>query len=932
MHSHRNLVFCLLALLFSFGIVPSSSAQAGTTYYVSPTGSDSSPGTEALPWRTIQKAATTVSAGDTVYVRAGTYREAVRITRSGAPGAFITFAAYPGETPVVDANGLALPDYFDAGFRVHYASYVRVGGFTVQNITDGFGIICYHADNCVVEDNRTYNTLHSGIASWTSTNAVIRDNEVELANNNGEQEAITVTQSAYGQVLNNHVHHGGPGTNGGEGIDIKDGSHDVLVKGNYVHDMNRLCLYVDAWDSPTYNITLDSNRAHNCFRHGIAFASERGGELYNVTIINNVLYHNVRNGITIGDWDAGYPHPIHDIAIINNTAYDNGDGVWGGGIEVMEPSLQRITIRNNIVSQNDFFTILAEDVPVSALTVDHNLIDGFRGQYGELRGTDYVEGNPRFVNADGADFHLLPDSPAIDRGSVSAAPDHDYDTAPRPNNVLWDIGAYELQAGPQLPVANLTANPVSGIAPLAVAFTDLSSAAPTAWSWDFGDGGTSSLQHPIHVFASPGYYTVRLTAVNNLGQDTEIKADYIAVRPAGSGDVIFSDGFETGLNWTRAGDVTWYTGTPKNGAYSVRLRTTGSIQKTISTAGYRFISVVFRLGANSLDNTNENLQALWYDGSAWIMLEQINDKDPAENNQLNPFEFQLPRAADDNPNLALRFKLSGSGANDYGYLDDVVIRGFAIGPAPTSTPTALSPNTPTVTPTDTPTPLPTGTPTAVPTNTPTAPPNSTATSSPTNTPTAAPTHTSTALPTNTPTAAPTSTPTLLPTHSPTPAPVETPTYVPSSTPTPSGPPQRIFFDDFEASFSGWYKEGNTTWYASDPKIGARNIRMAGNNCWMQRTISTAGYRDIVYRVYLGAAAYEAYESLIAYWWDGVAWQKLKTINNGNPEEDGQLHFLEFNLPAGAGNRSDFKLAFGQWDADSSDYGYIDNVEVLGYGQ
>ena len=106
------------------------------------------------------------------------------------------------------------------------------------------------------------------------------------------------------------------------------------------------------------------------------------------------------------------------------------------------------------------------------------------------------------------------------------------------------------------------------------------------------------------MFASPGYYTVRLTAVNNLGQDTEIKADYIAVRPAGSGDVIFSDGFETGLNWTRAGDVTWYTGTPKNGAYSVRLRTTGSVQKTISTAGYRFISVAFLLGANSLDNTN----------------------------------------------------------------------------------------------------------------------------------------------------------------------------------------------------------------------------------------------------------------------------------------------------------------------------------------
>ncbi|MEJ5198674.1 MAG: right-handed parallel beta-helix repeat-containing protein, partial [Anaerolineae bacterium] len=416
---------------------PHITRATGNTYYVATTGSDTDPGTLAQPWRTIQKAANTVNPGDTVYVRGGTYNEAVRVTRSGAAGAFITFAAYPGETPVLNLNGMVLSDYFDAGFRVHYAAYVRIRGFVVQNVTDGFGIICYHADNCIVENNRTYNTRYSGIASWTSTNTVIQNNEVELANNDGEQENITVTQSAHVQVLNNHVHHGGPGTNGGEGIDVKDGSHDVLVKGNYVHDLNRLCLYVDAWDSPTYNITLDGNRAHSCFRYGIALASERGGELSNVTIVNNVMFRNVRTGIVIGDWDAGYPHPIHDVLIINNTVYDNGDGKWGGGIEVMEPSVQRITIRNNIVSQNDFFTILADGVPASALTVDHNLIEGFRGQTGELRGTDYVEGDPRFVDAAAFDFHLLPDSPAIDRGSADSAPDHDYDAAPRPRNGLW---------------------------------------------------------------------------------------------------------------------------------------------------------------------------------------------------------------------------------------------------------------------------------------------------------------------------------------------------------------------------------------------------------------------------------------------------------------------------------------------------------------
>jgi PKD repeat protein len=858
-------------------------AQAGSVYVVSPSGSDSNPGSEALPWRTIQHAANVVTAGDTVTVRGGTYHEAVTITRSGTAGAFIIFEAYPGEIPIIDANGLALSNYFDAGLRVNYASYVRITGFQVQNVTDGFGIICYHADNCIVENNRTYNTLHSGIASWTSTNTVIQGNEIELANNDGEQEALTVTQSATVQVLNNHVHHGGPGNNGGEGIDVKDGSHHILVKGNLVHDMNRLCLYVDAWDSPTYNVTLDGNRAYNCFRYGIALASERGGELYDVQVINNVLYQNVRSGIVIADWDSGYPHPMHDITIANNTTYDNGDAVWGGGIDVLEPTVQGVTIRNNIVSQNSFFTILAENVPASALTVDHNLIDGYRNQAGELKGTDYVEAAPRFVDAAAADFHLLADSPAIDHGAATSAPDHDYDGAARPSNGVWDIGAYEFQSGPQPPNANFAASPTAGSAPLGVAFTDLSSGAPTAWDWNFGDGATASQQHPTHLYTAPGYYTVSLTASNGQGQDTESKTDYVTVRPGETPGTVFSDGFETALTWTASGDVTWFTGTPKNGTHSVRLRTTGSIEKTIATTGYRFISVAFNLGANSLDNANENLQALWFDGGSWVVLQQINNGDPGENNQLNAFEFQLPQAADDNPTLALRFKLNGSGTGDYGYIDDVVVKGYPLGPLPTSTPTTVPTQTPT------------------PTHTPVVPP--------TNTPT--PTHTPTAAPTNTPTT----------TH--------TPTSVPTHTPTPSGARQRIFLDDFEASFSGWYKEGSTTWYSGDPKVGTHSIRMAGNNCWMQRTVSTVGFQNIEFRVYLGASSYEASESLMAYWWDGSTWQRAKTIKNGDPEENGQLHALSFILPASADNRSDFKIAFGQWDANSGDYGYIDHVEILG---
>jgi PKD repeat protein len=52
------------------------------------------------------------------------------------------------------------------------------------------------------------------------------------------------------------------------------------------------------------------------------------------------------------------------------------------------------------------------------------------------------------------------------------------------------------------PTASFTRTPTSGAPPLAVQFTDTStpgSAAITAWSWDFGDGGTSTQQNPSHT-------------------------------------------------------------------------------------------------------------------------------------------------------------------------------------------------------------------------------------------------------------------------------------------------------------------------------------------------------------------------------------------------------------------------------------------------
>lgn len=54
--------------------------------------------------------------------------------------------------------------------------------------------------------------------------------------------------------------------------------------------------------------------------------------------------------------------------------------------------------------------------------------------------------------------------------------------------------------------------PLSGLAALTVAFTDLSVPTPTSWLWTFGDGTAGVEQNPVHVYPTPGVYTVSLTA------------------------------------------------------------------------------------------------------------------------------------------------------------------------------------------------------------------------------------------------------------------------------------------------------------------------------------------------------------------------------------------------------------------------------------
>jgi len=79
------------------------------------------------------------------------------------------------------------------------------------------------------------------------------------------------------------------------------------------------------------------------------------------------------------------------------------------------------------------------------------------------------------------------------------------------------------------PVAAFSASPISGKAPLNVAFTDKSTGAPSGWIWDFGDGSKSFLQSPTHKYSKAGKYTVSLTVKSDKDSNTVTKTNHITV-------------------------------------------------------------------------------------------------------------------------------------------------------------------------------------------------------------------------------------------------------------------------------------------------------------------------------------------------------------------------------------------------------------------
>ncbi|MBV6622893.1 MAG: right-handed parallel beta-helix repeat-containing protein [Rivularia sp. (in: Bacteria)] len=455
----------------------------GSTYYVSPNGSDDNPGTEQLPWKTINYAVSQgspVIAGDKILVKPGTYTELINLDKSGDDElGHITLKA-DGEVILKD------PDPINGNFRegvIQSASegFWIIDGFRIED-TSWAGISLRDANNMIVQNNHTFETGASGIIVMpdtyffggenevTSKDIKVLGNTVERANwrwagsgdSRGTQEALSIWGVDGFEVANNLVKEGKR-----EGIDAKTGSRNGSIHNNTVTGVAQVsgtptgynagaAIYVEGNRADTFNIDVYNNLVYDNVAEGIVVADEvpGKGDVSDIRVFNNVVYGNGRLGINSG-MGIAVTSNVNNVEVINNTVVNNIQSIvvdgtdYTGGYNTYD-----VLVRNNIFADAVFRNGLIEDA--NNVILDNNLFtNDFNQLYQGGSGlVNFVETNNTQVETIGFfdvaanNYRLSSNSAAIDIGS-DLIPDYasiDKDGIQRNQDEAPDVGAYEYVA------------------------------------------------------------------------------------------------------------------------------------------------------------------------------------------------------------------------------------------------------------------------------------------------------------------------------------------------------------------------------------------------------------------------------------------------------------------------------------------------------
>lgn len=403
-------------------------------YFVATTGSDTASGSSTAPFRTIQRAANLVVAGDTVTVRAGNYAGFIlgfNNPQNGTASAPITFKADAGAT--ITSRNSTTAD----GIDIERSNYIIIDGFNITN--DG---------------SMTRSAIRS---SGGGIGDVIRNNTVQM--NAGDNYGIYTAFSQNLLVENNNV----SGTNNAA-MYIANSAVNPTVRGNAVHNTGAIGIHFngDAGQGGTGIVTgalIENNIVYETGGTSGGAGINMDG-IQNSRIQNNLLYNNHGKGISLYtvDASAGSKNNI----IVNNTVIQASNAT--DYALVIKDGATGNTVYNNVLfslsSMSGAFRISADST--SGFFSDYNIVtnrmsndngSSFKtlAQWQSATGQDAhsISSTPTavFVNQPGNDYHLSATSPAIDFGtnlaSPKQAPATDISGTARPSGARYDAGAYE---------------------------------------------------------------------------------------------------------------------------------------------------------------------------------------------------------------------------------------------------------------------------------------------------------------------------------------------------------------------------------------------------------------------------------------------------------------------------------------------------------
>jgi hypothetical protein len=424
----------ILCILLSTLVLPSPVRAAAHTYYVSLAGSDSSDGSSAHPWHTIQHGADQLAPGDTLLINPGTYQESgITVTHGGTAGSPVTLKAY-GTGVIINQSGASGTSRQDA-LLITYANYVVVDGLTIQNSTRA-GVRIDNSDHVTVRNSTFANNPYWGLFTDFSDYTTVEDSE------------------SYGATVQH-------------GIYISNSSHYPTIRHNRLHDNAGCGLHMngDISQGGDGNITFGLVEGNIIYNNGTSGGSAINMDGVTDTIVrNNLLYNNHAGGISIFQIDGGSGSRRNKI--LNNTILMPADGRWAINIPEPEADLPNPgntynQVFNNILYNQHSFR--------GVIIIGPSNRTGFSSDYNVLMNRLSVDGTGNdtvisladwqalgydahsliatpaqlFSNPTLNDYHLSATSPALNKGVTLSDVTDDLDGRSRPTGVFYDIGAYE---------------------------------------------------------------------------------------------------------------------------------------------------------------------------------------------------------------------------------------------------------------------------------------------------------------------------------------------------------------------------------------------------------------------------------------------------------------------------------------------------------